>query len=130
MNKRRMFYHLARVLSILILGQTLYFKFTGASESIFIFSTLGMEPWGRYVLAGFETFTILMLLIPRLVWLGAIIGLNLMFGAILSHFVFLGIIVQNDNGLLFFLATCVFLFTLYLFYHDRKEVPILKNYFE
>src|SRR5688500_10699247 len=30
-----------------ILLQTLFFKFTGAAESVYIFTTLGMEPWGR-----------------------------------------------------------------------------------
>src|SRR3989304_612626 len=30
-----------------ILFQTLFFKFTGAPESVYIFSKLGLEPWGR-----------------------------------------------------------------------------------
>ena len=30
-----------------ILLQTLFFKFTGAEESVYIFTTLGVEPWGR-----------------------------------------------------------------------------------
>ena len=34
------------VVSVILL-QTLFFKFTGAAESVYIFSTLGAEPWGR-----------------------------------------------------------------------------------
>ena len=34
-----------------ILAQTLYFKFTAAEESVYIFTTLGIEPWGRIVQA-------------------------------------------------------------------------------
>ena len=36
-----------RIVAAVILLQTLFFKFTGAAESVYIFSTLGMEPWGR-----------------------------------------------------------------------------------
>jgi hypothetical protein len=36
-----------QIVVALILFQTLFFKFTGAEESIYIFRTLGMEPWGR-----------------------------------------------------------------------------------
>jgi hypothetical protein len=36
-----------RVIAAIILLQTLYFKFTGAEESIYIFTKVGMEPWGR-----------------------------------------------------------------------------------
>ena len=39
---------LLRLTAAFILLQTLFFKFTGAEESVYIFSTLGVEPWGRY----------------------------------------------------------------------------------
>ena len=38
---------LLQVVVAVILLQTLFFKFTGAAESVYIFSTLGAEPWGR-----------------------------------------------------------------------------------
>ncbi|TGK78566.1 DoxX family protein [Leptospira noumeaensis] len=123
------FFHGARVIAILILGQTLYFKFTGSEETKFIFSVMGMEPWGRYGLAVLETFCILFLLIPRLVWFGALLGFNLMLGAVLSHFVFLGIVVKDDGGFLFILALVVFALSTYILYIERKKIPYLSEYF-
>ncbi|TGK97280.1 DoxX family protein [Leptospira levettii] len=120
---------IARVLIVLIIGQTLYFKFTGSEESKYIFTVLGMEPWGRIGLAILETICILLLLFPRLVWLGALLASNLMLGAILSHLVFLGIVVQNDGGLLFILALVVFLLSLYVTYYERKKIPYLRDFF-
>ncbi|PJZ45610.1 DoxX family protein [Leptospira brenneri] len=122
-------FHVSRVIAILILGQTLYFKFSGSEESKFIFSVMGMEPWGRYGLAVLESFCILFLLLPRLVWLGALVGFNLMLGAVLSHFVFLGIVVKDDGGLLFLLALVVFALSTYLLYVERKKIPLLSKYF-
>jgi len=96
-----------QIIAVLILGQTLFFKFTGAEESIYIFETLGMEPWGRYG-SGLAEFTaIVLLLIPRTVVLGAGLALAVMLGAIASHLGPLGIDVQGDGGLLFALANVV-----------------------
>jgi len=122
-------FNIARVLIVLIIGQTLYFKFTGSEESKYIFTVLAMEPWGRIGLAILETICVLLLLFPRLVWLGAIMASNLMLGAILSHLVFLGIVVQNDGGLLFILALVVFLLSLYVAYYERKKIPYLRDFF-
>ncbi|WP_040506214.1 hypothetical protein [Leptospira wolbachii] len=127
---RSMLFHSARFVAVLIIGQTLYFKFSGSEESKFIFSVLGMEPWGRYGLAVLETLCVLFLLIPRFVWFGALMGFNLMLGAVLSHFVFLGIVVQGDGGLLFFLALVVFSLSTYLLYVERKKIPYLNKYID
>nr|WP_244934496.1 DoxX family protein [Leptospira vanthielii] len=124
------FFHAARFVAAIIIGQTLYFKFSGSEESKFIFSVLGMEPWGRYGLAVLETFCVLFLLIPRFVWFGALMGFNLMLGAVLSHFVFLGIVVQNDGGFLFVLALVVFSLSTYLLYVERKKIPYINEYWD
>ena len=47
---------LLKLVITLIVGQTLYFKFSGAEESVYIFSTLGIEPWGRLALGTLEFF--------------------------------------------------------------------------
>lgn len=120
-------YQFARIFSIVILGQTLFFKYSGAEESVYIFQTLGMEPWGRFLTAGFETLSIVLIIIPRFVWVGAGITINLMFGAILSHLVFLGIIVKDDGGLLFGLALGVLLSSLYLVYCDLLKIPFIER---
>ncbi|MGV3666537.1 MAG: DoxX family protein, partial [Leptospira bouyouniensis] len=112
-------YHVVRFLIVCIIGQTLYFKFTGSEESRYIFTILAMEPWGRIGLAILETICILLIIIPKYVWLGALLAFNLMLGAILSHFVFLGIVVQDDGGLLFGLPVLVFFLSIYLLYIER-----------
>ncbi len=97
-----------RIIAAIILLQTLFFKFTAAPESQFIFSSLGVEPWGRILSGIIELVAGVMLLIPATQIVGAILSLNVMVGAILSHVFILGIEIQNDGGLLFMLALIVF----------------------
>lgn len=87
-----------------ILLQTLFFKFTGAEESIYIFTTLGVEPWGRIGSGVVELAAALCLLTPALVPFGALLTLGVMAGAMVSHLTILGIEVRGDGGLLFALA--------------------------
>ncbi|MCB0393974.1 MAG: DoxX family protein [Bdellovibrionales bacterium] len=98
---------LFRLVAAAILLQTLFFKFTAAPESVFIFETLGVEPWGRILSGVFELIAGIALLVPRTQILGALMGVGVMFGAIASHLLFLGIEVQSDGGLLFALACTV-----------------------
>lgn len=93
--------------SAAILFQTLFFKFTAADESVYIFKTLGMEPWGRIGSGVAELVACVLLLIPRTAPLGALIALGVISGAILSHLLKLGIVVKDDGGLLFALALIV-----------------------
>lgn len=93
--------------SAAILAQTLFFKFTGAPEAVHIFTTLGVEPWGRIATGVLELVAAVLLLWPRLSVLGAGLALGLMGGAIASHLGPLGIEVQGDHGLLFTLALVV-----------------------
>ena len=97
-----------RLVAAIILLQTLYFKFSAAEESVYIFSTLGMEPWGRIGSGVAELIFSVLLLIPKTVWLGALGGLGVMAGAIASHLGPLGIEVQGDGGTLFFMAIITF----------------------
>ena len=93
-----------RIIAAVILLQTLFFKFTGAEESVYIFTKLGVEPWGRWASGIIELFVSILLLIPKTAWMGAILGIGVMSGAILSHIFVLGIVVDDDGGLLFALA--------------------------
>jgi uncharacterized membrane protein YphA (DoxX/SURF4 family) len=87
-----------------ILLQTLFFKFTGAEESVYIFTTLGVEPWGRIGSGVVELAAALLLLTPALVPFGALLTMGVMAGAVVSHLTFLGVDVRGDGGLLFGLA--------------------------
>ncbi|TNE57224.1 MAG: DoxX family protein [Bacteroidetes bacterium] len=97
-----------RLIAAIILAQTLYFKFTGAEESKFIFSTIGMEPLGRYLVGVSELVAALLLVVPRTAWLGGLMGLGVIAGALFFHLTILGIEVQGDGGTLFYLALAVF----------------------
>ena len=108
-----------------ILLQTLFFKFTGAEESRFIFSTLGVEPWGRIASGVVELVAAALLLYPRTAAVGALLAMGVMAGAILSHLFFLGIAVKGDGGLLFALAVAVFLCGALVVYLRRAELPII-----
>ena len=98
----------AQIVVVVILLQTLYFKFTGAPESIYIFETVGQEPHGRYGSGVAELIAAVLLLRPRLAWYGAALALAVISGAIFFHLTKLGIEVQGDGGLLFGLALVVF----------------------
>jgi putative oxidoreductase len=104
-------YFAERILSLLaavILLQTLYFKFTAHPDSVYIFTKLGAEPYGRIGSGVLELIVGILLIFQRTSIYGAIAGLGIISGAILSHLLVLGINVQNDGGKLFFLAVLVF----------------------
>jgi putative oxidoreductase len=113
-----------------ILFQTLFFKFTGAPESVYIFSTLGMEPVGRLGSGVAELVASVLLLTPATITLGALLAMGVMSGAIVSHLTVLGIEVQGDGGLLFALAVAVFISSAIVLLLRRTELPYIGRYFE
>ncbi len=113
----------AQVVVAAILLQTLFFKFTGAEESKFIFTTLGLEPAGRIGSGIAELVAAVLLLIPRTVVFGAALALVIITGAIASHLTRLGIVVQDDGGLLFGLACAVFAGSLTVLVVRRAQIP-------
>src|SRR6187549_3022438 len=97
-------YWAARIIAGLILLQTLFFKFSGSEESVYIFTTVGMEPWGRIGVGVMEFIAVVLLSVNRTAWIGSGLAFGLMIGAIGMHLTKLGISVQGDGGYLFFLA--------------------------
>lgn len=114
-----------QLVAAVILAQTLFFKFSGAEESKYIFTTLGVEPWGRLVTGGVELVAVVLLLIPRTVTLGALLALGLMTGALGSHLTKLGVVVKNDGGLLFVLAATVFACSAVVLVLRRRQIPVV-----
>lgn len=113
-----------------ILFQTLFFKFTGAAESKYIFSKLGLEPWGRIGSGIVELIACILLLHPRTVTIGAILSLGVISGALMSHLTKLGIVVVNsdgtrDGGLLFTLALIVFIGSAVILFLRRDQIPFI-----
>lgn len=112
------------LLAAVILIQTLFFKFTGAEESIYIFTQVGMEPWGRIASGITELIAAVLLLVPKTRLYGALIGLGVISGAIFFHLTSLGIEINNDGGLLFIYALVVFLSCAILSLLHHKQFPL------
>jgi uncharacterized membrane protein YphA (DoxX/SURF4 family) len=115
---------ICRIVAAVILLQTLFFKFTAAPESVYIFTKVGAEPWGRIGSGVLELIAAALLLTPRYVWAGAVLALGVMAGAIVSHLTVLGIEVQGDQGLLFFLAIAAFVTSAVALFLHRRQIPI------
>jgi uncharacterized membrane protein YphA (DoxX/SURF4 family) len=126
--KNAIFIWIFKLIAVIILVQTLFFKFTGADESVYIFQTLGAEPYGRIGSGIVELIASILILIPRTTLLGAFLGLGTMTGAILSHLFFLGIEVKNDGGTLFILAIITFLCCLILIFNQKDQILNLKKF--
>jgi putative oxidoreductase len=111
-----------------ILAQTLYFKFSGAPESVYIFSRVGAEPWGRIGSGIVELVASVLLILPAAAVYGALLALAVMLGAILAHLTRLGIALPavNDRGELFALAVAVLLCSAAVLWLPRRELPFLR----
>lgn len=120
--KEGVFIWLLKLIVAAVLLQTLYFKFSAATESVYIFSKLGMEPFGRIGIGILELIAAVLIVIPRLSFYGALLGLGIMTAAIFSHLFILGVEVMGDGGMLFALALLVFVSCFVLIYKDRHTL--------
>ncbi|NVN18391.1 DoxX family protein [Muricauda sp. HICW] len=120
---------LLKIIPAVILLQTLFFKFSAAPESVYIFEQLNLEPWGRIGLGIIELIVAVLILIPKTTCLGALLGIGIMLGALFSHLTKLGVVVQDDGGTLFILALVTLLFCLVLAWQRRYNIPFIKNLF-
>ncbi len=132
-----------RIVAATILLQTLFFKFTASPESVYIFTKLGafihtylpfasigtVEVSGRIGSGIMELIAAVLLLTPRFLWAGAILAMAATGGAIVSHLTFLGIEVQGDKGLLFFLAIAVIVTSAIALFLHRMQIPVFGKRF-
>ncbi|EMO46584.1 DoxX family protein [Leptospira santarosai] len=129
-SKKKLLFYCLRTIVALVFLQTLFYKFTGASESVAIFSKLGMEPWGRIGIGILELVASILLFTPGWNWFGSLLGLGLMSGAIFSHVFVIGIEQENDGGLLFLLALGnMFLCGLLLWLERNTLTAVLRKRF-
>ena len=126
-KRKRIISRVASIIAAFIMVQTLYFKFTAAPESVYIFSTLGMEPSGRIITGIGEIIASVLILIPSVSWSGAILALGLMSGALFFHFTKLGFIVMDDGGQLFAYACTTFICSLIIVLFNFGKIPVLKK---
>ena len=114
-----------RLIVAIILIQTLRFKFTAHPDSLYIFETLGLEPYGRIGIGVLEGIAGILLLIPKTVWFGASLTLGVIGGAIFMHLTTLGIEINNDGGVLFATAILTFILSVSILYIYRKDIPFM-----
>lgn len=119
-----------RLLAAGLLLQTLFYKFSAADESVYIFSKLGVEPWGRIASGIMELIAAILILIPRTTAYGALLSAGIMAGAIASHIFVLGIEVMNDGGQLFIYALLVFTASLILLVMNRRQLFFYRSLFK
>lgn len=123
MNTRIFF--VLRLLVAIILLQTLRYKFLAHPDSVYIFSTLGLEPYGRIGIGVMELIASILILVKRTTWAGALLAVGLMAGAIFSHLTQLGIEVKNDGGTLFYMAVGTWFLSLIILWSERKKIPFI-----
>ncbi len=123
MKTQSIIFWLARIVAAIILLQTLFFKFTASAESVYIFTQVGMEPWGRIGVGVMELIASVLILLSATVWLGSVIAIGLMVGAIGMHLTLLGIEVQGDHGQLFLYALIVLICSLISFWKSKGQIP-------
>lgn len=129
MNLRVLLRWLPNLIASVILLQTLYFKFSAAPESVYIFSTIGAEPAGRIGSGVVELVAAVLLLWPAFAWAGALLALGTMSGAILTHITVLGVEVQGDGGTLFALAVIVAISSAWVLWRDRHNaIAFIKGF--
>ncbi len=118
-----------RIIIALILIQTLFFKFTAHPDSVFIFSKVGLEPYGRILIGVLELIAAILILIPKSIWAGALLSLGVISGAVIMHLTKLGIDVNNDGGKLFYMAIIVLISSVLVLWNERKKIPVIGNKF-
>ncbi|MBX3298674.1 MAG: DoxX family protein [Acidobacteria bacterium] len=131
MSKMMVISWICRIVVAVILFQTLFFKFTGAEESKYIFTTLmgpELEAYGRIGSGMVELVAVVLLLIPGTAALGALLALGTISGAIFSHLTKLGIVIKDDGGLLFGLAIAVLLLSATILLIHRRDLPLIGSY--
>ncbi|MGG6230528.1 DoxX family membrane protein [Tenacibaculum sp. SDUM215027] len=116
-----------KLIAAIIMLQTLFFKFTGAQESIALFTKIAgnNEAYMRIGTGVFELIASILLFTPNRTWLGALLTIGLMAGAIMSHLTILGIEHNGDGGTLFISATVTFISGIILLIFYRKNIPIV-----
>lgn len=126
---KKIFPIVLKVVAAFIMLQTLFFKFSGAQESIHLFTAIAgyNEAIMRIGTGTLELIAAILFFVPKKTWLGALLTIGLMSGAILSHITILGIEFNNDGGALFMSAIVTLLAGIILLIQNKKEIPFIGN---
>lgn len=118
-----------RIVIAIILIQTLRFKFTAHPDSVYIFTQVGLEPYGRIGIGILELIAGILILIPKTAWFGSLMVIGIIGGAIMMHLTKLGIDINGDNGVLFYTAITTFVLAIISLWFARKDIPFIGQKF-
>lgn len=104
-------------------------KLTSHPNSIFVFTELGMEPTGRYIIGVIELIIAISLLTSRLAAAGAFLALGTMLGAIIAHISVLGANVLGDGGRHLLMLGTVIGSAITIVIIRRRQIPLIGNTF-
>ena len=126
---KKIFPIVLKLVAAFIMLQTLFFKFSGAQESIHLFTAIAgdNEAIMRIGTGTLELIAAILFFVPKKTWLGALLTIGLMSGAILSHLTILGIVFNNYGGALFMSAIVTLLAGIILLIQNKKEIPFIGN---
>ena len=116
---------LCQLVSAGIMGMAGFSKLMGAPGSIMIFTDLGMEPFGRFLIGGIELLAAILLLSKNARVGGALLTISVMLGAVLAHITRLGFTPGDDGGKLVMMLGVVLLTSGYVLYKERRRLPII-----
>lgn len=117
----------AQVAIAAILGSTLYFKFSDASQTVDLFSEVGMGAFGYKLIGVLELLACVLLLIPQSILWGAILSWGVMSGAILAHLTKVGF--EGSDGTLGMMAIAAWLLSSLVIYLRRNQASFIENMF-
>ena len=118
-----------RIIVAIILIQTLRYKFTSHPDSVYIFTKVGIEPVGRIGIGIAELFAGILSLIKKTAWLGSLLTMIIIGGAIVLHLTKLGVEIHDDGGVLFYAALLTLGMSAWIAFTNRKEIPFIGTYF-
>lgn len=114
---------IAQIIAVVIMGQSLFYKFTAHEESVAIFTDINMEPYGRILIGVLEVFACLLLLKRSSAHYGALLGFGIMGGAVIGHFTQIGF--EGARGQLGAMAFLVMICCAVILFIRRMELPFV-----
>ena len=129
-TKKPLLHWILRLVPAFILMQSLFFKFSASPVSVKLFTTIGLEPFGRIGIGVAEIIVAILILVPKTTVYGAIGAVGLMIGAIYYHIATpLGIAISledgsTDGGQLFIMAWVVLILSAINAFIHHKNLPL------
>lgn len=127
MKKQHIISWIAQVIIVVIIGQSLFFKFTDAPETVGLFEQLGMGIVGYKLIGFLELVACVLLLIRNSIIWGAILSWGLMSGAIVAHVTEIGF--SENDGFLGGAAILVWFLSMLVIYLRKEQVSFIGNMF-